>query len=249
MSEQAIGLPLPVQSQWAVVRDCLRRVFAVMAGGMSVGFVVGFVGAITHPASRPLEQFNVYGRDLITVLSILMASAMCLFLARDNLKERLQQLIPDLTSGLRRPISLLMLLCVLLGLFGSFIWATTTPQMTKDALHDASPIYWLALAVPIVIVGPAAEEIFYRGHVLDRLCGVMPPWKAGTISAALFSAAHIVNGILAPLLVLPLTVILTVLRLRRAGLGVCIAAHGIYNGTILLGNFLQTYIWPLYVSS
>jgi membrane protease YdiL (CAAX protease family) len=249
VSEQAIDLPLPLQSQWAVVRDCLRRVFAVMVSGMSVGFVVGFVRAITHPPSRPLEELNVFSSDLITVLSILMASAMCLFLTRDNLKERLRQLIPDLTSGLRRPISLLMLLCVPLGLFGSLVWATTTSQMTKDALHDWSPIYWLVIAVPIVIVGPAAEEIFYRGHLLDRLSVAMPPWKAGTISAALFLAAHIVNGILAPLLVLPLTVILTVLRLRRAGLGVCIAAHGIYNGTIILGNFLQTYIWPLYVSS
>ncbi|MGJ4929906.1 CPBP family intramembrane glutamic endopeptidase [Bradyrhizobium sp. HKCCYLS2038] len=216
---------------------------------MSIGFVVGFARAISHPPSRPPEALSGHAQDAITLLSIVMASAMCLFLARDNLKETLRQLIPDLTSGIRRPISLLVLLCLPLGLFGSLIWAATTPQMAKDALRDTSPLYWLVIAVPIVIIGPAAEEIFYRGHLWDRLGAVMPHWKAGTISAAFFLAVHVVNGLLAPLFVLPLAVILTVLRLRHAGLGVCIAAHCIYNGTIILGNVLQTYVWPLHVSS
>lgn len=254
MSEQVIDLPLPVQSQWTVVRGCFWRVLAVMASGISVGFVVGFVGAFVGAITRSTSSHQITARDialvqLIAMLSMLIASATCLFLAREGLKERLRQLLPDLTNGLRRPVSLLILLCVPLGLFGTIHWAMTTPQMTKSFLQDLHPIYWLAIAVPAVIVIPVAEEIFYRGYVWDRLSSVMPPWKAGTITAALFASAHIINGLLAPLLVLPLTIILTVLRLRRTGLGACVFAHGVYNGTIILGNFLQTYIGPLHISS
>nr|WP_249141599.1 CPBP family intramembrane glutamic endopeptidase [Bradyrhizobium diazoefficiens] len=125
----------------------------------------------------------------------------------------------------------------------------TTPQIARNFLHDVPPIYWLTIAIPYVIVGPLAEEVFFRGNAWDRLSSVMPSWKAGTISAALFLGPHIFNGLVAPLFVLPLTIIVTVLRLRRVGLGVCVAAHVIYNGTIILGNFLQTYVGPLHTPS
>jgi membrane protease YdiL (CAAX protease family) len=249
VSEQVIDLPLPVQSQWAVVRGCALQVLAALASGVAIGFVVGFFGGATGLISqgkttvREIAFFQQVGN-----LSILMAGATYLFFARDGLRERLRQFLPDLMNGLRRPLSLLILFCVPLGLLGTLHWGMTTPQIAKNFLHDVPPVYWLTIAIPVVIVAPVAEEVFFRGYVWDRLSTVMPSWKAGTISAALFLGPHIFNGIVAPLFVLPLTIILTVLRLRRAGLGVCVAGHLIYNGTIILGNFLQTYVARLHIA-
>jgi len=253
VSEQVADLPLPVQSQWSVVRSCVCQVLAALASSLLVSFVVGFVVAFVGAATRSasllhLTQEFAYVQSL-AILSMLMVNATYLLFARDELKERLRQFLPDLMNGLRRPVSLLILVCVPLGLLGSVHWAITTTLLTRNFLHDMSPIYWLAIAVLLVIVAPVAEEIFYRGYVWGRLSSIMPPWKAGTISAALFLGSHVPNGILAPLLVLPLTIVLTVLRLRRVGVSVCVLAHGIYNGTIILGNLVQTYVAPLHMPS
>ncbi|MBR0827625.1 CPBP family intramembrane metalloprotease [Bradyrhizobium manausense] len=253
MSEQVIDLPLPVQSQWTVVRGCFWRVLAALASGVPVtfviAFVVSFVGAATRSASLLRATKEFWYLESLTILSIFMVSATYLYFARDGLKERLRQFPPELINGLRRPVSLLILVCVPLGLLGTVQWAMTTTQLTKNFLHDMPPIFWLTIAVLLVIVAPVAEEIFYRGYVWDRLSSIMPPWKAATISAALFLGSHLPNGILTPLLVLPLTIVLTVLRLRGVGVGVCVLAHGVYNGTIILGNVVQTYVAPLPIPS
>ena len=248
MSEQVIDAPPPLESQWSVVGVCALQVIATLAGPIIVGFVMGFVGGAAHLLTA---NQNTAGDlaffQLIAIVSLFTAAAMNLYFARDRLKGRLLQLLPDMAEGLRRPVSLLVLLCLPLGLLGTLHWAMTTPQATKTFLHETSPFIWLGYAVALAVVTPVAEEIFYRGYVWNRLSSLMPSWKAGTISAAIFLSAHIPNGLVAPLLVLPLTIIVTVMRLRRVGLGLCVAAHAIYNGTILLGNVVQTYLGPFHI--
>jgi membrane protease YdiL (CAAX protease family) len=170
-----------------------------MASSVLIGFVMGFVATITHYISpRHITAREIGFFQVLLTLSILAGSATYLFFARGELKETLRRFLSDLTDGLRRPVSLLILPCVPLGVFGTIHWAMITPQMTKNFLHDMPPTYWLAIALPAVVVVPVAEEVFYRGFVWDRLSSAMPPWKASTITAALFISAHIVNGILAP---------------------------------------------------
>jgi membrane protease YdiL (CAAX protease family) len=207
-----------------------------MASGMLPGFVVGFVSAITRRASD--SSFS--GAALLLILSISAMGATYLYFDREMLKSRIQQLVPDLIAGMRIGPSLLVALCVPLGVLGTLHWGLTTPQTTKTLLQSAPLWYWFGIAVPVVLIGPFAEEIFFRGFVWDRLSAAMPAGRAGVISAALFLGTHIVNGILAPVLVLPLAIVLTTLRLRGLGLGMCVLAHTLYNGTIILGNFIQT---------
>lgn len=229
-------------TSWSLIRGCFWRTIGALGSGVLVGFVMGFFATIT----RYISPQNVTAREisfvqLTVILSILASSATYLYFDRKELKSRIQQLLPDLNAGMRRPASLLILLCIPFGVLGTIHWAITTPQIAKNFMQDASSIRWIAIAASFILVGPFAEEAFYRGLVWDRLSNAMPSWKVGTISAALFLGAHIFNGLLAPLLVLPLTIILTLLRMRRIGLGMCMLAHGIYNGTIILGNFVQTH--------
>lgn len=238
MTEEATA-PISQQDRRRLspIAACFWPTIAGMAGGMFPGFVHGFALGISRQRA---SDGSFTGTALLLFLSISAAAATYLYFDREMLKSRILQLVPDLIAGMRIGPALLVALCVPLGLLGTLHWGLTTPQAMKTLLHSAPLWYWLSIAVPVVLIGPFAEEVFFRGFVWDRLSAAKPAGRVGVISAALFLGTHIVNGLLAPLLVLPLAIVLTTIRLRGLGLGMCMLAHMLYNGTIILGNFIQT---------
>ena len=94
----------------------------------------------------------------------------------------------------------------------------------------------LALTVVmVVIVGPAVEELVFRGVVLRAASARMPMWPAVLLSAALFAAYHFTAWMLAPAFVLGIA--LGWLAMRRATLWPAIALHSLYNAVAVAAAF------------
>lgn len=90
----------------------------------------------------------------------------------------------------------------------------------------------VALSVAmVVLVGPAVEELVFRGVILGWARERWGPWLAALSSAALFSLYHFTPWILVPTFVLG--VVLAWLVSYRGSLWPAIALHAAYNATVV----------------
>lgn len=101
------------------------------------------------------------------------------------------------------------------------------------------------------LVVPLAEELFFRGRLLDLLRRHLGGTRMATFSAVslttlTFAAAH--GTLVQALFALPLGLLLALLRLRGIGLGACVLAHACHNALFLFIGpmlFAQTWAAPL----
>lgn len=153
--------------------------------------------------------------------------------------------------GLSWPRQLLMALAampVILVLCGAqyealnWLWRLVWPDVAP-AQHDvlralrADPMPpWgvVHLFVQAAICAPIAEELFFRGVLLQTLLRYVPnPLAAVVASAVLFGLVHVST----PLQVIPLMTmgaVLAYLRLRYRSLSLCVAVHMLFNLRTLL---------------
>ncbi|MFZ1989722.1 MAG: CPBP family intramembrane glutamic endopeptidase [Alphaproteobacteria bacterium] len=105
-------------------------------------------------------------------------------------------------------------------------------------LHD--PAMFALISVYAVLVGPALEEIVFRGFGIGYLVGRgLNRWLAGLIVLALFVVMHWpVFGAAAMLLVLPVSILITVFRILSGSLTPGLMLH-------MLNNFLAFIVLPL----
>lgn len=80
----------------------------------------------------------------------------------------------------------------------------------------------------VLVVGPLAEEIFYRGFLLARLRGIMPTAAAVLLQAALFGLGHL-PSMNAAVLALWMGLVLGLARWCGAGLLCLAGAHAAFN--------------------
>ena len=94
----------------------------------------------------------------------------------------------------------------------------------------------IATVALVVIIGPLAEEVFFRGFVFAGLAGRLGAIGAGLASALLFTLAH-VTGELDQNLVLPpifaTGILLTWLYHKTGSIWSCFAAHAMQNALAL----------------
>lgn len=105
--------------------------------------------------------------------------------------------------------------------------ALTTLPRELAAVLDPDGV--LLFALPVVVIGPVAEEVLFRGVLLPWLRGFSSESVALWCSAAFFALAHLHYG--AHLLsILPIGLALGWARLRSGGLAAPILAHTAING-------------------
>ena len=124
-----------------------------------------------------------------------------------------------------------------------------SPQAIVEAADAVSgTITMAAVAIGVVVLGPVAEELLYRGLtfriVLQRGA---PSWLAVTVSAAVFTVAHLADpalfsaaGAVTLSALFAFGLFLGVLRVRTGGLGAPIFAHSGFNLTTLVLLFFFT---------
>ncbi len=113
------------------------------------------------------------------------------------------------------------------------LWPEAAPPV-HSALRAIEHNAWgppgvALLVVGAVLIAPLSEELFFRGMLLQALWRrTGGPWRAITVSAALFAAIHFPQPqTILPLLTLGL--ILGYLRVRYRSLAACVLAHALFN--------------------
>ena len=124
-----------------------------------------------------------------------------------------------------------------------------SPQAIVEAAEEVRGTFTMAaVVIGVVILGPIAEELTYRGLTLQTvLQNNRPPALAVAISAAVFTVAHLADpalysaagGVTLAVLFL-FGLFLGVLRVRTGDLGASIFAHSGFNLITLLVLFFVT---------
>ena len=113
-----------------------------------------------------------------------------------------------------------------------------SPQAIVEAATEVTgTVTMVAVAIGVVILGPVAEELLYRGLTFRIvLRSGAPSWVAVTVSAALFTATHLADPALFSLAgavtlsaLFVFGLFLGVLRVRTGGLGAPIFVHSGFN--------------------
>ena len=114
--------------------------------------------------------------------------------------------------------------------------STSTPQAAEEAINTIEP--WLVV-LPIVVLAPIAEEIFFRGIVFNALLREAGPRWAFLGSATLFAIVHASVVAFVPILLLGLA--LAWVYRRTQSLLAAIVVHATFNGMSVLLALLQRY--------
>lgn len=135
---------------------------------------------------------------------------------------------PQLWHWLLMLVTILLVQCLRLGWLTSLVALDGVPEYWKSASSSAPPEAALGPAefLAVIIVGPCAEEIAFRGLLFRRYLRRMRPVLAALCSSLLFGLFHfdIVGSLLVGLT-------LVGLYIRSGSLWLCIAAHGLCNAT------------------
>ena len=115
--------------------------------------------------------------------------------------------------GLRHPEGSRSFLPALLALVGSLTFAGAyaaivtalgtdllrPPTLPADIMGEG--LFRLLNSLVIVVWGPFAEEIFFRGFLLAALAPALGDMRAAVVSSAVFAAAHLSLGLTVPIFV------------------------------------------------
>ena len=124
-----------------------------------------------------------------------------------------------------------------------------SPQTIVEAAAEVSgTVTMAAVVIVVVIIGPVAEELLYRGLTLQTaLQGGRSPVIAVTISAVVFTVAHLADpslysaaGAVTLGVLFAFGLFLGVLRVRTGNLGASIFAHSGFNLMALVLLFFYT---------
>ncbi len=108
------------------------------------------------------------------------------------------------------------------------------PELPEGLLLPAGWVVFSALA--LAVWTPIAEEVFFRGFVLQGLANRWGSAPALILSSAVFAALHLAPALLLPVFVTGL--LLGFLYLRTGSLWPCIAVHAAQNLVAVLSAWL-----------
>lgn len=122
----------------------------------------------------------------------------------------------------------------------------------NDSLWPKNPTPLMAMATgfTIGVLVPIAEEMIFRGMLLNALARKINKWLALVISSLLFALPHVANFIMLSstavwfglIQVLLLGLVIGAIFIKTERLGPCIMAH-IFNNSLVVITLLYTTFW------
>ncbi len=113
------------------------------------------------------------------------------------------------------------------------------PEVPQEAFGQG--VQRVLNSFTIVVWGPFAEEVFFRGFVLGGLLAPLGVTRAALASSALFAAAHVSPGSLIPIFVTGL--LFAWLYLRTRSLWPPFAAHAAQNALAIAAARPESTLW------
>lgn len=130
-----------------------------------------------------------------------------------------------LRPRMRRPWQVPLVLAAVMGVNVLVIPRFSLPVFGAGQTGDAvaaGDVKWVVLgALSIAVAAPVVEELFFRGWLWNRLASV---WSPAAVAVATGMAFVLSHGQYGPSVV-PITVALTLLRMREGGVRSSIAVH------------------------
>ena len=212
------------------LRQALLRVITLALGlAVTLLFCLSNLPAKT-PAPPPADPFSALLLSQAIGLPLLFLPVLPWLLAggRARLRNVVTWRAPDAPPfGLRAFIG--HAVCLVAGAWALVAVAADGATQSAVSLVGAlSPMQTLALLPFVCGLGPLAEELLYRGALLQAL----PRRAAPLLAAALFALAHGPNAFFLPLLFVGLW--LGLLTRRQGSLLPAIALHAVFNLPTLL---------------
>ena len=213
-------------ASWGLTAVAAAILVALAGLGLGLIFLrlaVGNEGVVSALA------FNV---SLMLIVVMMFSTAWFFGPAMHGGGARSLGLIPSQTS---RSMSWLLPPAVLVAvLLFNAAYVSVVTQLGIDFLkpqelpfHDYSPPALAITGVMVILAGPFAEEVFFRGFVLSGLTRRWGPVVGLLVSAAIFSLAHASMAIIIPIFVAG--ALLGWLYLRTGSLWSCVWVHGAQN--------------------
>ena len=132
-----------------------------------------------------------------------------------------------LTGAMRFGLALLVLTRALPGMEGAGPYSDSPIHAVAGESLGALGI--LLFVLPVVVLGPIAEELVFRGAVLPWLGAWMPRLAALVVSGSLFAVLHLYYGAFV-VIILWYGVVPGWVRLRSGGMKAPVALHMLVNG-------------------
>ena len=107
-----------------------------------------------------------------------------------------------------------------------------------DADRLGSGVFRVANVAIVVLVGPFAEEVFFRGFLLTALMPALGTFRAAAVASALFAVGHVDVGVMVPFFFTGL--LLSWLYVRTRSIWPPMLAHAGQNTLAIIGLFAST---------
>jgi membrane protease YdiL (CAAX protease family) len=167
----------------------------------------------------------------------------CLLWASHAAPAQWRQQLGFVYSPINGRVLLLMLGIMVAGaIWLEFLSSVVGKQAFESATSSISlnggPFARLLVVFAVVVAAPAAEEIFFRGFLQQRLRRGFGPFVAIGLSTIAFAMVHYNGGMLHPLGVALLSIGCGYLRERTGSLWASILLHAINNSLVIVGLVL-----------
>jgi uncharacterized protein len=222
---------------------------------LALGFILGLLFAFLGYGTEVREFAAKAGKNFFVIqISIAMLYLAVLFAVRRDLRKRHETTVfaryfPPI--GIRAlfhaGFSGLLLagtyVVVILGVSWTSLWHFH-PATDKFALQPRSLGQLAISGLVFIALAPLAEEIYFRGLLLDWLQQKLSPVLSTVVSAAVFSLVHFqfllrpgFPGWSATAAIAALGVLTALWVQRTHSLRAAVAAHAVYNLTLMLVLF------------
>jgi membrane protease YdiL (CAAX protease family) len=233
---------LPRLAGWAPLGWAILWCIGVSVAALGVSFLTGLSLGWSGLEAR-LGRPNFIAIALIVSSLVSFGLLIAVALWRTRCEDGLD-LWAELRHAPLRRRWLIWLAVPLLALF-SFSLSGTEWEPYPDLgqyLPQVHPLLLLAGALTVGLLGPVAEELFFRGWLWTALRRRWPVPPTALATAALWLAMHVGHGAAYILLLLPSAVALSLIRQRCGSVRASAIAHILYNcfetAMALAGAFL-----------
>jgi len=217
-------------------------------------FGIGTSPQVTSPDIFPFENQSISFELFLLLIELIMAFVL-LVLAPFFWYAVVNELhLKDILSRLQLkkthlPLAFLWAIVAVIASFAVIFVIDLVIIALGYDLTDASNIitleslFSLPSIIILLLVQPIAEEIYFRGFLLEKLTKLSTPWIALVVTSALFGIAHLTyNNIYPAFMTFLAGIILGYAVIKTKNLTTGIIAHIIFNATsfslYLLGQYL-----------
>lgn len=227
---------------WRSLTCVLIVAIALLAAGVLQELWIGHSHEIPNPNNLHLT-WNVVVLQLLTYLPVVPSLLIALPWAAQRAADAIGLRVPtaaETTIGIAGG-GVMFIVTLALGALQSLLSHVEPKESVVAALGGAhDPLLILAFALIACVVAPFAEELAFRGLVLNALWRYLPFWPAAVLSGLAFAAAHATPSALIPLW--GGGVVLAYVYARTRALTASMLAHGTFNtiNVLLIVLFHQT---------